>query len=118
MASDPKGKGKIFLRTLLEKAPRSSPPVEAGPSPRAIPLSYEITEDEIEDALLRTASTTPREDIVTTTVIKAGWLALKSRVTILYRASLRLEYYPKAFKRSRTVMIPKPRKRDLTNISL
>ena len=72
MASDPKGKGKIFLRTLLEKAPRSSPPVEAGPSPRAIPLSYEITEDEIEDALLRTASTTPGEDMVTTTVIRAG----------------------------------------------
>ena len=117
IASDPKEKGEVFLRTLLEKAPRTSPPVEAGPALRAIPLSDELTEDEVEDALLRTASTTPGEDLITTTVIKTGWAALKGPVGTLYRASVRLGYYPKVFKKSRTVMIPKVGKRDLTDIS-
>src|SRR5207247_935910 len=101
VASDPKGKGEIFLRTLLEKAPRTSPPAEAGPSPRAIPLPSELTEDEIEDALLRTATTAPGGDLITTAVIKAGWASLKDPVVTLYRASVRLGHYPKVFKKSR-----------------
>ena len=72
MASDPKGKGRVFLRTLLEKAPRTSFPAEAGPAVRAIPLSNTLTTDKIEDALLRTASISPGKDIITTDMIKAG----------------------------------------------
>ena|SRR5436190_2124081 len=69
---DPKGKAEIFLRTLLEKAPRTNPPVEAGPAYWGIPLSNELTKDEIEVALLRIASTALRTDMITTDVIKVG----------------------------------------------
>ena len=31
-ALDLKGKGEIFLHTLLEKAPQTNPPVKAGPA--------------------------------------------------------------------------------------
>ena len=74
-------------------------------------------EDKIEDALLHTASTSPREDLIITTVIKVGWEILKDPITSLYRASIQLGYYPRAFKKSRMVMIPKVGKRNLTDIS-
>ena len=35
----------------------------------------------------------------------------------LYRVSVRLGYYSKVFKGSYTVMIPKPRKHNLTDVS-
>ena len=66
--------------------------MEAGLAFRAILLSDELTEDEVEDALLRTAATAPGEDLITTTVIKAGWAALKGLVGILYRVSLCMRY--------------------------
>ena len=63
--------------------------------------------DKIEDTLLYTASTTLGEDMVITTVIKAGWVALKDPIYTLYRASIRLGYYPKVFKKFYTIIIPK-----------
>ena len=90
--------------------------MEAGPALRAIPLSDELTEDKVEDTLLRTASTAPGEDLITTTVIKAGWAALKGLVGKLYRVSVRLGCYLKVFKKSRMVMILKVGKRDLIDI--
>ena len=73
--------------------------------------------DKVEDILLYTASTTLGEDIITTIVIKAGWATLKGLIFILYKPSVRLGHYLKVFKKSRTVIILKVGKRDLTDIS-
>ena len=99
-ALDPKEKGVIFLRTLLEKALRDILLAEARPAPRVILLPNELIEDEIKDALLYIASTTPGDNMITIRVIKAAWVDLKDPIVILYRASIRLGYYSKAFKGS------------------
>ena len=90
--------------------------MEAGPALRAIPLSDELIEDKVKDTLLYIAFTALGEDLITTTVIKAGWVALKGPVVTLYRVSVRLGCYLKVFKKSRTVIILKVGKRDLTDI--
>ena len=74
-------------------------------------------EDEVKDALLCTASTSPGEDLIIITVIKVGWEILKNSITSLYKASVRLGYYPKTFKKSHIVMILKAGKRDLMDFS-
>ena len=51
-------------------------------------------------------------------MIKTGWLALKGPVYTLYKASVLLGYYPKVFKKSYIIIIPKVRKRDLIDVSL
>ena len=56
----------------MEKTLRTSPLVEARPALRTIPLSDKLIEDEVEDVLLRTASTTLGEDLIITIVIKTG----------------------------------------------
>ena len=80
-------------------------------------LLDELIENEIKDALLYIASTTPRVDIVIIDVIKVGWVALKTLIITLYRASIRLGYYLKAFKGFYIVMIPKGGKWDLIDVS-
>ena len=62
-------------------------------------------------------SITLGKDLIIIIVIKVGWVALKGLVGTLYRASVRLGCYLKAFKKSRIVIIPKVGKRDLIDIS-
>lgn len=115
MVASPAEKAAEHLRVLLEKASTQVYPFEEGPQRAGIEVAAEVTERDAANALLQAASTTPGDDGVTTAVIKAGWGALAQPITALYKASIQLRYYPKAFKAARVVIIPKPGKRDLTD---
>ncbi len=50
-------------------------------------------------------------------MLRAAWPHIARPLIILYNACLRIGYYPIVFKTAEVVMIPKPNKRDLSDVS-
>ncbi|KAM3466574.1 hypothetical protein MY5147_009007, partial [Beauveria neobassiana] len=83
---------------------------------KEIPFTRTISAKETEKAVLHTGNTTPGSDGITTKMLRAAWPHIASPLTTLYNACLRRGHHPSVFKAAEVVMIPKPNKRDLSDI--
>jgi len=109
-------KRNVLARNLLQN------PAEAGDIPidsPSVPITQlpfpEITDQEIQRAVLRTGSTAPGEDEIVTSVLQAGWALLRAPVTALYQQCLDLGHHPACFRVAILAILSKPNKPDKTS---
>jgi hypothetical protein len=106
--NDDQGKAHILLETFFPPLPniQDEPPRDRS-LPDALPMEM-ITEHEIEMALMRMVSwKAPGPDGLPVVVWQRMWPAVKQWVVELFQASLRLGYFPSAWKVAKIVVIPK-----------
>lgn len=106
-------KRDILLRHLLQEAAEVGDIPLDSPTAPATALPFpEITSQEISKAILGVGSTTPGEDEITTTVLKAGWILLERPITALFRSCLAIGHHPQCFKTAIAAILSKPNKPD------
>ncbi|KAJ3478790.1 hypothetical protein NLG97_g8480 [Lecanicillium saksenae] len=114
-------KAMILRKEKLERRDASddiADPWQPTVSPvKEIPFARTIPTKEIEKAVLQTGNTTPGSDGITTKMLQAAWPHIARPLTTLYNACLRVGYHPAVFRTAEVVMIPKPNKRNLSDIS-
>jgi ribonuclease HI len=109
-------KTTIFQKTFFPKPP----PADLSDIPSAIypqEILYEarITIRQIREAVNRLApDKAPGPDEIPNRVLKNTLPVIETHLQILMQASLRLGYFPKAFKRTTTVILRKPSRPDYT----
>lgn len=109
------GQCKLARRDATDDIDNPWRPLEEQPGP--IPFEQHISVAEAKHGLLSTGNTSPGADGITVKMLQAIWPSIGRRVTEIYNACLRHGYYPQAFKKAEVVMIPKPNKRNLSDIS-
>ena len=90
-------------------------PLEEQPGP--IPFEQQISAAEAKRGLLGTGNTSPGADGITVKMLQAIWPSVGHRITEIYNACLRQGYCPTGFRKAEVVMIPKPNKRNLSDVS-
>lgn len=112
----PQDKADAFLSHLLEKGASLPHQQEEGPPIRPRdPLSTPSKED-CWAALCAPTPSAPGEDGLATTAWRELWLVVGDIVTLLFRRCLEKGRFPQTFKSAKVVMLPKPGKRDLTQL--
>ncbi len=105
-------KTSLLYRTLLCRQEAEDVPYDVPCVPvRTLPWGL-IHPDEAYSATCQTTSTTPGLDEITASALKAAWPIMGSRITALFQRCLDTGVHPAAFKTARTVIVPKPGKRD------
>lgn len=116
--TDSTSKADIFKKTLLERRtveeditwdPMS---VEQYAS---LDISDDVNEQEVERCLTRATNTAPGIDGIQVEILRACWDSIKKAVLLLYRQCIKLGYHPKIFQKAEVVVLPKPKKRDLSS---
>jgi ribonuclease HI len=74
------------------------------------------SEEEVEACVIGVTSTSPGIDTTTVRLLKAAWPTAKSLLHGFYNKCLESAYFPTAWKRAEVVMIPKPNKKDLSQV--
>ncbi|KAJ5288337.1 hypothetical protein N7508_011112 [Penicillium antarcticum] len=106
--NDDQGKAHALLETFFPPLPnvQDEPPRDRL-LPDALPMET-ITKHEIEVALMRMASwKAPGPDALPVVVWQQMWPTVKHWVVEIFQASLRLGYFPRAWKVAKIVVIPK-----------
>ena len=106
--NDDQGKAHVLLETFFPPLPQiqDEPPRDRS-LPDALPMEM-LTEHEIEDALRRMAPwKAPGPDGLPVVVWQQVWPTVKHWVVEIFEASLRLSYFPLAWKVAKIVVIPK-----------
>ena len=85
--------------------------------PSHIPFDQHISAAEAKQGLLGTGNTSPGADGITVKMLQAIWPAIGPHVTEIYDACLYQGYCPEGFKKAEVVTIPKPNKRNLSDVS-
>ena len=109
------GQSKLARRTSTDDI--DDPWKSLEEQPEEIPFEQYISRAEAKYGLLSTGNTSPGADGITVKMLQAIWPAVGPRVTEIYNACLRLGYCPQDFKKAEVVMIPKPNKRNLSDVS-
>ncbi|BDD59021.1 hypothetical protein MAP00_009279 [Monascus purpureus] len=114
--STPQDKADAFLSHLLEKGASLPDQLEEGPPAKPLDSLGLPTKEDCWTALCAPAPSAPGRDGLATTVWRELWPALGNTITLLYRRCLEEGRFPQCFKSAKVVMIPKPGKRDLTQL--
>lgn len=109
-------KRNVLIRNLLtnqsgaEDIPFSTPtvPISSLPFP-------ELTEIEVERAILGARSTTPGKDGISTSVLRIAWPKISSLVYDLFQACVKIGYHPHCFRSAILAIIEKPNKLDMSS---
>ena len=72
----------------------------------------DITEADIERAILCAGNTAPGADEIPTLILKTAWPLIKDKVRLLFQGCLTLGYHPKCFREAILAIIQKPNKPD------
>ncbi|KAJ5556699.1 hypothetical protein N7494_000614 [Penicillium frequentans] len=106
--NDDQGKAHVLLETFFPPLPQiQDEPPRDRPLPDALPMEM-LTEHEIEDTLRRMAPwKAPGPDGLPVVVWQQVWPTVKHWVVEIFEASLRLSYFPLAWKVAKIVVIPK-----------
>ncbi|KAI0999069.1 hypothetical protein K3495_g9129 [Podosphaera aphanis] len=117
--STPTERADVFFRTKLAHGIRMPdiPVVTPTCALRAIPAPASLDEDEVQQCLLATSSTTPGHDHLSVVALRHVWQVdtWRSWIVNLYRLCLVYGHHPNIFRRAEVVVIPKPHKDDLTH---
>ncbi|KAI0992600.1 hypothetical protein K3495_g15585, partial [Podosphaera aphanis] len=117
--STPTERADVFFRTKLAHGIREPdiPVVTPTCALRAIPAPASLDEDDVQQCLLATSSTTPGHDHLSVVALRHVWQVDTWRLWIvnLYRLCLVYGNHPNIFRRAEVVVIPKPHKDDLTH---
>ena len=98
-----------IVASVLNSPPRSDPPAEPTQSESQYHRTRVVTADEVEDILRRVHSgKAVGLDETSYECIKLCRKEVSPFLAQLFNACLRLGYYPKVFKESKTILLPKP----------
>nr|ABC24970.1 reverse transcriptase [Monascus pilosus] len=112
----PQGKADAFLTHLLKKGVSLPNQLEEGPPNRPLDPMPLPTKEECWNTLCSPSPSAPGEDSLTTSVWRELWPVIGDAVTALYHQSLEKGLVPQIFKAAKIIMLPKPGKRDLTQL--
>jgi endonuclease/exonuclease/phosphatase (EEP) superfamily protein YafD len=109
-------KRDVLARNLLQNS------AEAGDIPldtptasiRSLPFPA-ISMAQVERAVLHAGNTTPGNDKLPTSILKAAWPLIKDKVLALYQGCLSTGFHPQCFRHAILAIIQKPNKSDWTN---
>ena len=72
----------------------------------------DITDTDIEQAILRAGNTAPGADEIPTNILKVTWPLIKDKARLLFQGCLRLGHHPTCFRQVILAIIQKPNKAD------
>lgn len=112
-ATSLEAKGDVLARNLLRNAAEAGDiPLTASAVPKTSLPFPDITEQEVEKAILGAGNTTPGKDEIPTPVLRLGWPLLKKHVFKLFQACIQIGYHPSCFRTAILAILSKPNKAD------
>lgn len=106
-----------LLRSALLQNRAEAPDVPICTNNNHLPLLPfpDITDHEVEKAVLSVSNTAPGNDQITTDILKRAWPIVKPHILLLYKRAVAIGYHPKPFRTANIVIINKPGKKDTSS---
>ena len=109
-------KRDVLARNLLQNVAEIGDIPLDSPTVPSISLPFlDITDTEVCKAVLNARNTAPREDEITTEVLRIGWSLIKTLVISLFQACIKTGYHPACFRTAILAILSKPKKPDQTS---
>ncbi|CBF89628.1 uncharacterized protein ANIA_00368 [Aspergillus nidulans FGSC A4] len=113
----PQGKADAFLNHLLEKGALLPNQTEEGPPNKPLGSLHLPTKEHCWAALCAPPPSAPGEDGLATTAWRELWPVLGDTITQLYYRCMEEGCFPLSLKSAKVIMLPKPGKRDYTQLN-
>ena len=113
----PQGKADAFLNHLLEKGALLPNQTEEGPPNKPLGSLHLPTKEHCWAALCAPPPSAPGEDGLATTAWRELWPVLGDTITQLYYRCIEEGCFPLSLKSAKIIMLPKPGKRDYTQLN-
>jgi hypothetical protein len=113
----PQGKADAFLNHLLEKGALLPNQTEEGPPNKPLGSLHLPTKEHCWAALCAPPPSAPGEDGLATTAWRELWPILGDTITHLYYRCMEEGCFPLSLKSAKIIMLPKPGKRDYTQLN-
>ena len=92
-------KRSVLVRNLLLNIPEAGDiPLDCPTVPLATLPFADVTETDVEQAILHAGNTAPGADEIPTCILRIAWPLIKDKVLLLFQGCLEQGYHPKCFR--------------------